>query len=43
MAETVNGLLTGKEDPVGDAIVYGDTDSVYFSAWPHDESRCRVR
>ena len=34
MAETVNGLLTGKEDHVGDAIVYGDTDSVYFSAWP---------
>ena len=33
MAETVNGLLTGKEDHVGDAIVYGDTDSVYFSAW----------
>jgi len=34
MAETVNSLLTGKEDHVGDAIVYGDTDSVYFSAWP---------
>ena len=34
MAETVNVLLTGKEDHVGDAIVYGDTDSVYFSAWP---------
>jgi len=34
MAETVNGLLTGEEDHVGDAIVYGDTDSVYFSAWP---------
>jgi len=34
MAETVNGLLTGKEEYTGDAIVYGDTDSVYFSAWP---------
>ena len=34
MAETVNGLLTGEENHVGDAIVYGDTDSVYFSAWP---------
>ena len=34
MAETVNGLLAGKEDHVGDAIVYGDTDSVYFSVWP---------
>jgi hypothetical protein len=26
--------LQAKEDHVGDAIVYGDTDSVYFSAWP---------
>ena len=34
MAEIVNGLLAGKEDHVGDAIVYGDTDSVYFSVWP---------
>jgi DNA polymerase elongation subunit (family B) len=34
MAEVVNSLLTGKEDHIGDAIVYGDTDSVYFSAWP---------
>jgi DNA polymerase elongation subunit (family B) len=34
MAETVNGILTGKEDHTGDCIIYGDTDSVYFSAWP---------
>jgi DNA polymerase elongation subunit (family B) len=34
MAETVNGVLTGKEDHTGDCIIYGDTDSVYFSAWP---------
>ena len=34
MAEVVNKLLTGEENHVGDAIVYGDTDSVYFSAWP---------
>ena len=34
MAETVNGILTGKEEHTGDCIIYGDTDSVYFSAWP---------
>jgi DNA polymerase elongation subunit (family B) len=30
----VNECITGKYDHVGDAIIYGDTDSVYFSAWP---------
>ena len=30
----VNEAITGKYDHVGDAIIYGDTDSVYFSAWP---------
>jgi DNA polymerase elongation subunit (family B) len=30
----VNECITGKYDHVGEAIVYGDTDSVYFSAWP---------
>jgi len=30
----VNECVTGKYDHVGDAIIYGDTDSVYFSAWP---------
>ena len=29
MAETVNGILTGKEEHTGDCIIYGDTDSVY--------------
>jgi len=30
----VNEAITGVYDHVGDAIIYGDTDSVYFSAWP---------
>jgi DNA polymerase elongation subunit (family B) len=30
----VNECLTGKYDHVGDSIIYGDTDSCYFSAWP---------
>jgi len=30
----VNECITGKYDHVGDAIIYGDTDSCYFSAWP---------
>jgi len=30
----VNECITGKYDHVGDSIIYGDTDSVYFSAWP---------
>jgi DNA polymerase elongation subunit (family B) len=34
MAGKVNELTTGKYDHVGKAIVYGDTDSVYFSMWP---------
>lgn len=34
MAGAVNDCLTGKKDHMGDAIIYGDTDSVYFSAYP---------
>jgi DNA polymerase elongation subunit (family B) len=34
MDATVNQIITGKYDHVGDSIIYGDTDSVYFSAWP---------
>jgi DNA polymerase elongation subunit (family B) len=34
MAAKVNELTDGKYDHVGKAIVYGDTDSVYFSMWP---------
>ena len=30
----VNECITGQYDHVGDAIIYGDTDSCYFSAWP---------
>jgi DNA polymerase elongation subunit (family B) len=34
MGAKVNELFTGKYDHVGDTIVYGDTDSIYFSAYP---------
>ena len=30
----VNECITGEYNHVGEAIIYGDTDSVYFSAWP---------
>jgi DNA polymerase elongation subunit (family B) len=30
----VNECITGTYDHVGEAIIYGDTDSCYFSAWP---------
>ena len=30
----VNECITGRYDHVGDAIIYGDTDSCYFSAYP---------
>ena len=34
MDATVNQLIMGSYDHVGESIIYGDTDSVYFSAWP---------
>jgi len=34
MAAEVNKIITGEYDHVGKAIIYGDTDSVYFSAYP---------
>jgi DNA polymerase elongation subunit (family B) len=34
MSGQINEIITGKYDYYGDAIVYGDTDSCYFSAWP---------
>jgi DNA polymerase elongation subunit (family B) len=34
MDSFANECITGKYDHVGDAVIYGDTDSVYFSAWP---------
>ena len=30
----INEAITGEYDHVGKAVVYGDTDSCYFSAWP---------
>lgn len=34
MAEKVNEIITGEANHVGKAIIYGDTDSCYFSAYP---------
>jgi len=34
MDSFVNEAITGSYDHVGESIIYGDTDSVYFSAWP---------
>lgn len=34
MDSYINESITGVYDHVGEAIVYGDTDSCYFSAWP---------
>ena len=30
----INECITGEYDHTGDAIIYGDTDSCYFSVWP---------
>jgi DNA polymerase elongation subunit (family B) len=34
MDSYVNEAITGSYDHTGQAVIYGDTDSVYFSAWP---------
>jgi DNA polymerase elongation subunit (family B) len=34
MDSYINECVTGEYDHVGEAIIYGDTDSCYFSAWP---------
>ncbi len=34
MDSYVNEAITGEYDHVGESVIYGDTDSVYFSAWP---------
>ena len=34
MSAEVNKVITGEYDHVGKAVIYGDTDSVYFSAYP---------
>jgi len=34
MSAEANKVITGTYDHTGDAVIYGDTDSVYFSAYP---------
>jgi len=34
MASQVNQVFTGTYHHMGESIIYGDTDSCYFSAWP---------
>jgi len=34
MASKVNEIATGEYNHIGQAIIYGDTDSVYFSVYP---------
>ena len=34
MSAEVNKTITGEYDHVGESVIYGDTDSVYFSAYP---------
>ena len=34
MSAQINETITGEYDYTGKSIVYGDTDSCYFSAWP---------
>lgn len=34
MSAHLNEAIAGEYDHAGEAIVYGDTDSCYFSAWP---------
>jgi len=34
MSAEVNNVITGTYDHVGKSMIYGDTDSCYFSAWP---------
>jgi len=34
MSAEVNKVTTGEYDHVGETVIYGDTDSVYFSAYP---------
>ena len=34
MSAEANKTITGEYDHIGKSVIYGDTDSVYFSAWP---------
>ena len=42
MDSFVNEAITGEYDYVGKSIIYGDTDSVYFSAWPIIEEEVKA-
>jgi DNA polymerase elongation subunit (family B) len=34
MGSKLNELITGSYDITGDAVIYGDTDSIYYTVWP---------
>lgn len=34
MGSKLNELITGEYDLTGKAVIYGDTDSIYYSIWP---------
>ena len=38
----LNECITGEYDHVGKAVIYGDTDSCYFSAWPALENEVKA-
>ena len=42
MSAEVNKVITGEYDHVGKAVIYGDTDSVYFSAYPILEEQIKA-
>ena len=42
MSAEVNKVITGEYDHVGKAVIYGDTDSVYFSAYSTLESEIKA-
>jgi DNA polymerase elongation subunit (family B) len=42
MDSHVNECVTGEYNHTGRAIIYGDTDSVYFSAWPMLEEEIKA-
>jgi DNA polymerase elongation subunit (family B) len=43
MDSFVNEAITGVYDHVGEAVIYGDTDSVYFSVWPTIKSSVQAQ
>jgi DNA polymerase elongation subunit (family B) len=42
MSAYINEIMAGTYDHTGDSIVYGDTDSCYFSAYPLLQAEARV-